>query len=354
MNTRKSLAGLALLLSFLIAIPPVVLADDTELFTTSANPNVLLMLDTTGSMSDSASGTSVGDLDGDGSSNTKMDILWKVVYTLLNANLSQPSYVYNDTVTVTCSLNNARRWGSTTIDTNIKSSKTYQYVEVNNCAVSPASTSSDPWNLFPGSTTSGGTVIIGSGGQSENMTYATRSASSPDRFNFTSAKSFSRNYNQGSLIAFSYSISGSALYPQNYPTNHTEAMSSDFLNNLTVGDDNTLLARLGLMTFTTNSSASSVQINIRNQISSTASNTPPFTPTYQNIWSSVTQYAYCKWRHTHGPGPAQRTDLLQLGIQLQPGMPFELRRHDHGRRGHDGGAGWCERERVRRRLLSQR
>ena len=66
MNTRKSSAGLALLLSFLIAIPPVVLADDTELFTTSANPNVLLMLDTTGSMTDSASGTSVGDLDGDG------------------------------------------------------------------------------------------------------------------------------------------------------------------------------------------------------------------------------------------------------------------------------------------------
>ena len=69
-------------------------------------------------------------------------------------------------------------------------------------------------------------------------------------------------------------------------------MSADFLNNLTVADDNTLLARLGLMTFTTNSSASAVQINIRNQISSTAPNSPPFTPSYQNIWSSVTQYAY--------------------------------------------------------------
>ena len=65
MNTRKSTAWLALLLSFLIAIPPVVLADDTELFTTSANPNVLLMLDTTGSMHDTASGTPVGDLDGE-------------------------------------------------------------------------------------------------------------------------------------------------------------------------------------------------------------------------------------------------------------------------------------------------
>jgi len=37
MNTRKSSAGLALLMSFLIALPPAVFADDTELFTTSAN-----------------------------------------------------------------------------------------------------------------------------------------------------------------------------------------------------------------------------------------------------------------------------------------------------------------------------
>ena len=162
----------------------MVLAEDTELFTTSANPNVLLMLDTTGSMADTASGTPVGDLDGDGTSNTKMDILWKVVYTLLNADLSQPSYATNDTVTVTCKLNNARRWNSTTIDQNISSSRQYQYVEAYNCSVTPSSTSNDPWNLLPGSTTSGGTVKIGSGGQSENMTYATRSSGSPDRFYF--------------------------------------------------------------------------------------------------------------------------------------------------------------------------
>ena len=197
MTTRKSSAGLALLMSFLIALPPAAFADDTELFTTSANPNVLLMLDTTGSMDSSASGTSVGDLDGDGANNTRMDILWKVIYTLLNADLSQPSYVTNDTVTVTCSLNNARRWNSATIDTNISSSRTYQYVEVNNCAVTPSSVSNDPWNLLPGSTTSGGTVRIGSGGQSENMTYATRSSGAPDRFYFTSAKSFSKNIQPG-------------------------------------------------------------------------------------------------------------------------------------------------------------
>ena len=208
---------------------------------------------------------------------------------------------------------------------------------MNNCAVTPSSVSNDPWNLFPGSTTSGGTVRIGSGGQSENMTYATRSSASPDRFYFTSAKSFSRGYNQGSLISFSYSVSGSALYPENYPTNHTEAMSADFLNNLSVGDDNTLLARLGLMTFTTNSSGTTNQINIRNQISSTAPNSPPFAPSYQDIWRSVTQSCLRRGRYPHGPGPAQRADLLQHGVQLQPGMPAELRRPGHGRRGHERG-----------------
>ena len=256
------------------------------------------MLDTTGSMDSLADGTSVGDLDGyvdpndhTTTANSRMDILWRVVYTLLNANLSQPSFVTNDTVTVTCNLKNARRWNSATIDTDISSSKTYQYVEAYNCSVTPSSVSNDPWNLFPGSTTSGGTVKIGAGGQSENMAYATRSSAAPDRFYFTSAKSFSRKYNQNSLISFSYSVSGSALYPENYPTNHTEAMNADFLNNLTVGDDNTLLARLGLMTFTSNSTGSTPQIIIRNQISSTAPNSPPFTPSYQDIWSSVTQFA---------------------------------------------------------------
>ncbi len=87
----KHAALLALLLSCLIALPPVALADDTELFTTSANPNVLLMLDTTGSMDTLAGSSSVGDLDGDNPSDSRMDVLWKVVYTLLNSDLSIPS-----------------------------------------------------------------------------------------------------------------------------------------------------------------------------------------------------------------------------------------------------------------------
>jgi hypothetical protein len=91
MTLRKSSAWLALLLSLLMAVPPVGLAEDTELFTTSANPNVLLMLDVSGSMNTGTGDTNIGDLDGNGTSNTRLDALWKVVYTLLNANLSTPS-----------------------------------------------------------------------------------------------------------------------------------------------------------------------------------------------------------------------------------------------------------------------
>ena len=278
MNTRKSSAGLALLLSFLIALPPAVFADDTELFTTSANPNVLLMLDTTGSMDSSASGTSVGDLDGDGANNTRMDILWKVIYTLLNADLSTP----DSTVFASGTLGGARTTSNAwdTSGTCISAgATTYNRIRL-------AGFTSAEWADLPGS----GTVVLGSGSVQESINYTSKGYSSSGGYyylNFNS-RTFANNWSVGNQIV--YSFSGS--YPNNYPTNHTEAMSANFLNNLGVGDDNTLLARLGLMTFTTNSTGSTNQITIRNQIASTAPNSPPFTPSYQNIWNSVTQYAY--------------------------------------------------------------
>jgi len=275
MKTKNPSLWLALFLSCLIALPPSARADDTELFTTSANPNVLLMLDVSGSMNTAAGGSSVGDLDGEGNTNSRMDVLWKVVYTLLNADLSTPS----SSRTITATLDRARRWNSSTVDTNISSSRNYQYVQVN--------TNSATWSQFPGSTSSGGTVIIGSGGQSENMTYTSRSSGSPYRFYFSSAKSFSRNYNQGSIISYTYTPN----YSENYPTNNAEATSTDFLNNLTSADEEILRARLGLMTFT-GSLPSSFNINVRNQITISSPNAPPFSPTYQNIWSSVKSYAY--------------------------------------------------------------
>lgn len=263
MRTGKHAALLALLLSCLIALPPVALADDTELFTTSANPNVLLMLDTTGSMDTVAGSSSVGDLDGDNPSDSRMDVLWKVVYTLLNADLSIPSSASSN---YTC--------------------RTSQRIRTRNNPYSRIQVNGSNWSHFPATN---GTVQIGSGGASETITYSSKSVSRGRYyFNFSPAYSFQNSYSNNATI----SISGSSAYSRPYPVNHTEAISTDFLTNLTQDDEETLKARLGLMTFTTNSTGSSVQINIRNQVASSAPNTPPLSPSYQNIWSSVKQYAH--------------------------------------------------------------
>jgi hypothetical protein len=261
MTTRKYSAGLALLISFLIALPPAALADDTELFTTSANPNVLLMLDTTGSMGTVAGSSAVGDLDGDATSNTRMDSLWNVVYTLLNADLSIPG----GTATYTCQTR-----------TKITTSNTYSSIQVNGAN----------WSNFPATN---GAIQIGSGGAVDNVTYASKSTWwGRYYFNFSPSIKFKYAHSSGTTV--SYTSAASYSYP--YPTNYPEAISTAFLNNLTTQDENILKARLGLMTFTTDPYGTSILINTRNQVSSTAPNTPPFNPSYQNIWRSVTQYAY--------------------------------------------------------------
>jgi Tfp pilus tip-associated adhesin PilY1 len=275
---RKPAAWLALLLSFLLAAPPAVLADDTELFTTSANPNVLLMLDTTGSMDTEASGDSVGDLDGDGTENTRMDILWKVIYGLLNADMSTLTV---SGTTTTCKTLKARRWNSTTTDENIRTDKQYQYVEINSTGMN-----STTWNKFPGSATTGGTVRIGSGGSIDNMTYTSRSESSPYRFYFSSAKTFAYAYSKGTTISYT---SNPTSLP--YPTDSTQAASTDFSANITKADEEILKARLGLMTFTTNSNATEIRINTRSQITTTSPNSPQYSPSYRNIWDNTVEYA---------------------------------------------------------------
>ena len=262
MKTKNLSLWLALFLSCLVAVPPGALADDTELFTTSANPNVLLILDTTGSMSTVAGSSSVGDLDGDSPANSRMDVLWKVVYSLLNADLSIPA----SSGTYSC--------------------RTSVRIRTRDNPYTSIQVDGSNWSYFPGTN---GTIQIGSGGTSETVTYSSKSISGGNYyFNFSPSCNFLNNYANGTTV----SISGSSSYSYPYPTNNTEAMNTDFLTNLTSADEGILKARLGLMTFTTNSSGSAVQINIRNQIASGAPNTPPFSPSYQNIWSSVKQYAH--------------------------------------------------------------
>jgi type IV pilus assembly protein PilY1 len=290
MRIRKPAGWLALLLSFLIAMPPAVLADDTELFTTSANPNVLLMLDTTGSMDAIAGSSSVGDLDGDSPSNSRMDILWKVVYTLLNADLSKPQ----SSASASGTLAGARAYPSGNWDTSgrVISAGSSQYDRIR-----LANFSSSEFNLLPDS----GTVDLAYLGATISLAYTSKGTAgswwSSYYYLAFPHQSFANDWNVGASVSYTYS----GTYPQSYPTNETEAYSDDFLYNLTQTDEELLKARLGLMTFTTNSSGSTVLINIRNQIQSNDNNTPPFNTSYQDIWSSVKNYA-----HAEGGTPTAR------------------------------------------------
>ncbi|MDH3237355.1 MAG: PilC/PilY family type IV pilus protein [Deltaproteobacteria bacterium] len=250
------------LIAIALAAPLSVLADDTELFSTRANPNVLLMLDTTGSMSSVDPGVAgVGDLDGNGTSNTRMDILWKVVYSLLNADLSIPSSTASYSTTV-------RSGFSAGYQTRIRVNSTN-------------------WSSFPSS----GTIQVGSGGSVDTVTYTSKSVSSGRYyFNFSPAANFVYSHPRNDRVSYS---SGSG-YTTPYPTNHTEAIGTDYGTNVTADDEGELKARIGLMTFTTNSSGTSVQINVRNQIGSSSPNASPFaSPTrYSEVWEGVTNYAY--------------------------------------------------------------
>ncbi|MBE0604046.1 MAG: hypothetical protein IH611_10550, partial [Deltaproteobacteria bacterium] len=273
---RKPTAWMALILSLLVAIPPAALADDTELFTTSANPNVLLMLDITGSMNEKAAGTSTENQDGEGNYNSRMDILWKVVYTLLNADMSTPTA----SITVTGTLAGARTtsYNWDTYGTCIYAGST-QYNKIR-----LANFTWTEYSLLPSS----GTVILSAGSVQETLTYTSKQNDSGTYYlNFT-GRTFSNNWSVGNIITYSYS----GTYSNNYPTTNAEATSSDFRNNLTVEDENILKARLGLMTFTTNSDASALRIYTRSQIQSTDNNAPPFNTSYRNIWDNTTTYAH--------------------------------------------------------------
>ncbi len=281
MKSGKTGAWLALLLACLIALPATALADDTELFTASANPNVLLMLDTTGSMADPAGSSAVGDLDGDGDANTRMDALWKVVYTLLNADLSKP----DSTASASGTLAGARAYPSASWDTSGTviwgGSHYYDRIRLGNFT-------SAEFDMLPSS----GTVEMSNLGVTISVPYTSKGTGGRyyNRYYYLafSPQTFADNWSTGARIT--YSVSGT--YATSYPLDHTQAASDDFLNNLTQADEEILKARLGLMTFTTNPYGTNVELDIRNWVASDAPNDPPFSPSYENIWSSVKQYAH--------------------------------------------------------------
>ena len=207
-------------------MPPVVLADDTELFTTSATPNVLLMLDSTGSMDTAAAGADVGDLDGSSPSNSRMDILWKVIYTLLNADLSIPQA----TATYTCKTSKKYNRGTT--------SSTIQVNGTN-------------WANFPSSAT----IQVGGGGQSETFTYSSKTINSKGKYllNFSPSITFGVTHNSGSIVSYS---SGSIHLQPTVSARSYASHEHGLQQQPHPADEETLKARIGLMTFSSGSPGS--------------------------------------------------------------------------------------------------
>lgn len=73
------------------SLPSPLYGDDTDIFTVQSTPNVLLILDDTGSMTGNYGGSVVGDLDGDGTANTRLDLAYRVLYQILNGDGSMIS-----------------------------------------------------------------------------------------------------------------------------------------------------------------------------------------------------------------------------------------------------------------------
>lgn len=195
------------LVAAVFILPSTVLADDTELFSTRANPNVLLMLDTTGSMDTkdpSVPSGSIGNLDGYGNSDSRLDILYKVTYNLLNADLSIPFTATSYQVSLQAA---------------IQKNKVYSQIKVS-CG--------GGWDSFPPPSGSG-TFIASVAGPTEQFTYVSKTKSGKSCYlNLPSGTSFASDHVKTSIVKYSLATS----YPTPYPLDHIQASGADYLNNL--------------------------------------------------------------------------------------------------------------------------
>jgi Tfp pilus tip-associated adhesin PilY1 len=260
------LIGCAALAAAAFIVPSTVLADDTELFNTRANPNVLLMLDTTGSMNTkdpAVTSGSIGDLDGDNLPDRRLDILYKVTYNLLNADLSIPACSAIDQVSLTQP---------------IDKSTSYSQVQVS-CG--------GDWDSFPSGS---GPYTVTVGGPTEQFPYASTSSTGSGSGKkcylvLPSSTTFQSAHTSGSAVK--YCVPSTSTYTTPFPKTHNEAQGSDYLNNLDNTDESVLKARIGVMRFMTNRTGTADGIDILNQIQNTAPNAPRFVPNYQDIWKSI-------------------------------------------------------------------
>jgi Neisseria PilC beta-propeller domain len=267
----KRYIGWVFTIVLVIALPSFsAFSDDSELFTNTANPDVLLVVDTSPSMNtiDPLASPAVPDLNGpdpaDGivRANQRFDIIWKVLYSLLNYDGSSPG----DTPTFSGTLKNSTVVGAIRIEV----SATY-------------------YNQFPSSSAAGNKVIIGSGTTVELRDYDYKTTSFGPRYWIYLTQTLARSHSAGEKFDFYTSY-----FTSPYPLTNTLAEDSSYINNIDNNDMASLKLRLGLMTYTSSGSSSPsgyggiIENQQKGTIFSPASpNGPPFSPTYRDLWNSV-------------------------------------------------------------------
>jgi hypothetical protein len=260
-NAMKRFIGWIFTIVLLISLSAFsAFSDDSELFTNVANPDVLLVVDTSPSMNtiDPLAIPAVPNLNetDPGTSNQRFDIIWKVLYTLLNYDASTPSY----TPAFTGKLDNTTAVGATRFEV----IKAY-------------------YDNFPSPAT-GNKITIGSGTGQELVGWTSKQKVG-SKYYINVTPTLALTHSAGEKFDFYTTYSSSS-----YPLTNALAKDSSYINN--IGDDDmaSLKLRLGLMTYTNSSSSSAGRYGglIENQQSGTSSpNGPPFSPTYRDLWNSV-------------------------------------------------------------------
>ena len=294
----------------ILLVPDMGTADDAELFTTRVLPNVLLVIDKSGSMDFPSGSTGIGNLDGNSSNpygpdgNTRMDVLYKVVYTLLNADGSIPpgGGTGGSTTKYTCSLQGDGRKTGTHHDGDAQNpifeGSTYSQMSISNC---------DPNHPHWYDTlVSGDTVSVGTSGESVIITGEGDCTGSNHvgRCVFFTSQSFGATYYPGAPVVMTHTVVGTGGFkyvypypgpasrvPATSPTNERTQATGDYaaLTQLSGEDEKKLKARIGLMTFS-GTSVSNSDIKVWAKYSASA-NTLPFSATsgyrYYDVWNSL-------------------------------------------------------------------
>ena len=273
------------LLAGIVAISPVAAhAEDSELFINRVWPNVLLMVDISGSMDEASGSTRIGNLDADGGSNTKMDALWKVTYTLLNADLSIPPGGGGTPTTISCEV---REYNG---DDSIRAGTPLSNLRYRNCNGGTLPGSAANFHREKRQDRHGDLHLQGNLPRwARNMSFLLPGGDLHLR-SLQERKPPIHRVHHRLLLHAAVSFSHLQVRDGRAPNENAQAIGSTYYaGNLTSGDEAQLKARIGYMDFTGTLSPYVANITIRNQIPSTALDQAPFSSPirYYDIWQSL-------------------------------------------------------------------